>query len=422
MAPPHAKSSVLVVVLVVLVLVVVPFVQTPLPSTPIAELVSLFAFPDELDNDDARAHHFTAAEEEEEESSRVTTTFQVHPLLDLDEYRLFLANPNSTGGRTFEAAPRTYLGEYNRLEPNTTKYFVYSPSGGMGNQLYELILGCLMARRMNRTLVVPMLGSHSSLWYGYEHLPKSGLYPMDRILDFPHMQQYCQVVPLNVSVVQFTAKFAPAKDMFTTFHRERLNWRLDMLLKLVRPHEDKTLVYFHGVGMYSHGWITPRLFGEVMLFVRFSPYLRLRAMEIVRQAFGGAREFNAVHIRLGDYSRRWPADSAAKGRYIAAHVVGYKLRNPKLPLYLATDEPENPSFGLLRSKYKVTNVYQLPRRLLHDYGKMFPKEFRLDMEGVLDQLVCAQAKEFVPTTWSTFSESITKTRAHKRDLFPELDP
>ncbi|KAH9254014.1 hypothetical protein BASA81_007889 [Batrachochytrium salamandrivorans] len=421
MASPHAVSSVLVLLLVLSVFVVVPFVQTPFPSTPIAELMSSFAFPDDLDNDDARVYHFTKAEEDLEESSRVTTTFQVHPLLDLDEYQAFLANPNSTASKSFEAAPRTFLGEYNQLEPNTTKYFVYSPSGGMGNQLYELILGCLMARRMNRTLVVPMLGSHSSMWYGYEHLPTSGLYPMDRILDFPHMQQYCQVVPLNISVVKFTSRFAPAKDMFTTYHRERLRWRLDMLLNLVQPHRGKTLVYFHGVGMYSHGWITPRLFGEVMQFVRFSPYLRLRAMEIVRQTFGSAGGFNAVHIRLGDYSRRWPADTGAKGRYIAAHVGGFKLRNTKLPLYLATDEPDNPSFGLLRSKYKVTNVYQLPRRLLNDYGKMFPKEFRLDMEGVLDQLVCSQAQEFVPTTWSTFSESITKIRKHKRNLFPELD-
>lgn len=337
----------------------------------------------------------------------------IQPLQDLDQYRDNLASINN---RTFDPAPRTSHVEYNKLQPNE-KYFAYSPSGGMGNQLIELINACVIANKLNRILAVPMLGSHTSLYTAYERLPENGRFPMDRILDFPHLTQVCNLLPLNISVVDFVANVG---DVFEIFHVETPHWHVHTLVREVQPHNASKLVYFHGAGMYGK-WMNDLVFNHTIQFVRFSPYLRLRAVEIATRAFHQGK-FNAMHIRLGDYSRRWPSSTAARARYIAAIPEKYALWNRSLPLYVATDEPDDEKiFGPLKmqQKYKVMMIRNLPQDLLKDFAEIFPEKFRLDMLGILDQLVCSQAEDFIPIAWSSFSQGIVKIRQNRKNLFPE---
>lgn len=356
---------------------------------------------------------------EEEEDDPLVLLLQPPTILqDLDQYRDYLAsNDNST---KFEPAPRTSLIEYNIMLPNEL-YFVYSPSGGMGNQIVELVNACLISNQLNRTLVVPMLGSHTSMYYAYERLPDSGRFPMDRILDFPHLNQLCRTLPLNISVVDFAANaLRERKRMFEIFHRTRRYWKISDLQRALQYERNTPLVYFHGAGMYNYGWTSHEVFDRTFQFVRFSPYLRLRAMEIVKRAFPPDGKFNSMHIRLGDYSRRWPASHNSRARYIAAIPEKFPLRNRNLTMYLATDEPDGSSFEQLRAKNRVLTIRDLPRKLMLDYAEMFPQQFRLDMQGVLDQLVCSQAEDFIPISWSSFSQAINKIRTYRTSLFPEL--
>lgn len=389
---------------VLLLLVVIMVINSSIGSSPMQQqqlqggvsMKERFALPNEDTEDTTEMH--------EEELKR--------------RYQALLADSDfDSNATTIEPAPRTFQGEYNLLLPNT-KYFIYSPSGGMGNQLIELASACHLAKIMDRTLLVPMLGSHSSMWYNYERLPEDALYPMDRILDFPRLAEYCQVQPLNISVVEFMKRQSP-EQVYEVFHRYRKFWQVQDLVSAIYQNRKMKIFYLRGAEMF-HRWMEADLFLRVQLHVRFSQYLRWRALEVVRQAFPPNGEFNSMHIRLGDYIARWPESISVRSRAIVTIANKHKGKNESLPMYLASDEPNNAAFKRLRSERKVVTIYELPKKLVKDYGGMFSKKFRLDMEGVLDQLICSAAKDFIPTTWSTFSSNILHIRAHKRELFPEL--
>lgn len=109
------------------------------------------------------------------------------------------------GQMTF-VVPRTTNRAYNDVS-NEEKYFMYSPSGGFNNQRLELEFALRMAKVFNRTLVVPMAGKHSDLWRGYWYLPNEDLFPMDRIIDLEHMEDYgVKLLPLNISLSRFVDK------------------------------------------------------------------------------------------------------------------------------------------------------------------------------------------------------------------------
>ena len=99
--------------------------------------------------------------------------------------------------------PRTSNATYNEVADDE-RYFVYSPSGGFNNQRLELEFALRMAKVFNRTLVVPMAAKHSDLWRGYWYLSQEDLYPMDRIIDFKHMESYgVKLLPLNITLSKF---------------------------------------------------------------------------------------------------------------------------------------------------------------------------------------------------------------------------
>lgn len=70
---------------------------------------------------------------------------------------------------------------------------------------------------INRTLIAPMIGRHSSRFRAHEALPLSDLFPMDRIIDFGPVEAKVNVVPLNTSVTLFTSSLSK-ENMLTIFH------------------------------------------------------------------------------------------------------------------------------------------------------------------------------------------------------------
>lgn len=187
-------------------------------------------------------------------------------------------------------------------------------------------------------------------------------------------------------------------------------------------HRNKTL-YLRGQEMY-HEWFSATKTRDARLFVRFAPALRNLALQAVQQLFPGAdetRNFNAMHIRLGDYSRRWPQSTSSRSQAFVNKAFGPQVTNPKLPLYLASDEVQSPAFNELRKRVRrVQSMRDVPVDLIKPYRELFPPtQIRLDMLGVLDQLVCAQANSFVSSEFSTFSEHIRLIRANRERLFPE---
>ncbi|KAH9249751.1 hypothetical protein BASA81_012558 [Batrachochytrium salamandrivorans] len=325
------------------------------------------------------------------------------------------------GDDDFDPAPRTTQVEYNILQPKE-KYFVYSPTGGLSNQLIELAIALEICTILKRKLIAPMIGRHSSGFRAHEELAVSDLFPMDRIIDFAHLQHKMTAVPLNVSVPRFVSSLNP-RDVHTIYHIDKHNWVERDISNHMSGISQKVL-YLRGKEMY-HPWFPAQKTRELRMNVRFAPKLREIAVAIVQQHFPmpaeqNKRGFNAMHIRLGDYTVRWPTSSAAKSKLFVEMAFGSKVNNPKLPLYLATDEPMSGVFVELKNKLEVSVVKNLPAQLVKDYRELFPpSRIRLDMLGVLDQLVCSQAASFVSSEFSTFSESIRLIRSNRKHLFPE---
>lgn len=339
--------------------------------------------------------------------------------LPVDTVSVVLTDGDGDEDDVFDPAPRTTQAEYNALQPKE-KYFVYSPTGGLSNQLIELAIALEICTILKRTLLAPMIGRHSSGFRAHEELAASDLFPMDRIIDFAHLQQKVGAVPLNVSVPRFVSSLN-SKDVYTIYHTDKRGWVERDISSHMGGISQKVL-YLRGKEMY-HPWFPAQKTRELRMNVRFAPKLREIAVAIVEQHFPAEqskRAFNAMHIRLGDYTVRWPASSAAKSKLFVEMAFGSKVANPKLPLYLATDEPMSGVFVELKSRLNVSVVKHLPAQLVKDYRELFPpSRIRLDMLGVLDQLVCSQAASFVSSEFSTFSESIRLIRSNRKRLFPE---
>jgi len=326
---------------------------------------------------------------------------------------------------SYDPAPRTTDIPYNEIDPEK-RYFLYSPSGGLSNQLIEMTYALEICRLLNRTLYVPMIGRHSSGWHSYAALPYSDLFPTDRILDFSRILEKVPAVPLNMSVENFASHYTHVRGVNrvrVVFHEYRENWgRAELMAKLGK--EKRKLVFLRGAEMY-HPWFTAETTLKTRKHIRFSYALRKRAIDIVHAMFPGGR-FNAMHVRLADYSERW-GTFQERSRSILAKPLTERFgpnkerMNRSVPIYLASDEPNNGGFAELKRQFKVVTAAQLPIDLVDSYRNLFPKSrIRYDMMGVLEQLICAQAIHFSGTSWSTFSEHITVIRESKAKLFPEL--
>ena len=344
------------------------------------------------------------------------------------DYLLQSSTTNSDDGESesYNTAPRTSSIPYNFIDKTgATRYFLYSPSGGLSNQLIELSYALEIGRLLNRTVFAPMIARHSSGWRTFESLSPSELFPADRIIDFPWLSEKTPCIPLNVSVERFAAYWARTMGgnrMRIVYHPHRENWGVNELMSNLAS-EKRRLVYLRGAEMY-HKWFSPSVILKSRKRVRFAPALRKRAVEIVHVMFPSG-QFNAMHVRLADYSARWGTFQERSRAILLKPLTerfGPKreLMNKSLPIYLASDEPNNGGFVELKKLFTVLTAAHLPKDLVEDYRNLFPKSTRSDMMGVLEQLICAQAIFFTGTSWSTFSEHIEIIRASKRKLFPEL--
>lgn len=329
---------------------------------------------------------------------------------------------------SYEPAPRTHLGPYNEIRRDGTKYFIYSPSGGFNNQREELAYAIEIGKLLNRTLYVPMAGRHTNFFQSYERLAGTkDLFPMDRILDFPYLETYgVPLVPLNITLMRFVAKFIKQvgeNSVEILFHPERPSqierWHKPEVLSLRKYN--KKLLFLRGRGFY-HRWFASSTMTKLKMRFRYSKYLRDLAVKITENSIG--KNFYAMHIRMGDYKVSYDSPHLFVQSLVRT-ARSRKWRTQKFPLYVATDDEKKSGedFGPVYSAFsKVLFANHISKDLVREYRKLFPQEsgLRADMMGILEQLICAQAIDFVGTSTSTFSAWIQFMRALRKYTFPEL--
>eukprot|EP00514_Thraustochytrium_sp_LLF1b_P004442 CAMPEP_0184516264 /NCGR_PEP_ID=MMETSP0198_2-20121128/4938_1 /TAXON_ID=1112570 /ORGANISM="Thraustochytrium sp., Strain LLF1b" /LENGTH=519 /DNA_ID=CAMNT_0026906577 /DNA_START=722 /DNA_END=2281 /DNA_ORIENTATION=- len=324
----------------------------------------------------------------------------------------------------YSTLPRTLDSEYNYLAPGE-KYFIYSPSGGFNNQLMCLVDGILFAKKVNRTLIVPMAAKHSNLFRGYLNVSRIDLVEMDMALDLKHLQALSGVrfVPLNTPLRDFVESQDPETVRTIKLPSEGLLHPTDKSIyrRLLRAteHSVRKIVYLKGRFFTAH-WLDKEYWANA----RYAPYLQTFASKVHHNLFEG--NYNAMHIRLGDYEKRSEKFSKDGSAYLASAIeFGFEKH---VPLYIAAEEPREYFYFKPLLEYFDKVVFQddllenpETRKWLIDYTLRTPaSSIRNDLFGLIEQLICSRATKFLGTHVSTFSLTISVMRRRLSGSIPEL--
>lgn len=355
----------------------------------------------------------------EEHDYRNNSLFESDP--DVDAMITNLRNLT----RDISTLPRTSDLPYNTLNPNK-KYFLYSPSGGFNNQLISLINGMLIAKLTKRVLIVPCNGKHSNFWYGFLRLKQNQIIPMDHTLDFHHMQKISgiEMMPLNVTINDFVKMVPPGTIKNIKLPDDGLMQPSDFSVyrKLLAKAKNtkKQVAYFRGRFFTAH-WLDKTFWQNA----RYAPYLQEVASSIANEFFQNGN-FNAFHIRMGDYAARSHKHNPDASRYLKNAIgMGFEKH---IPVYIASEEGRDFPYFKPLLDYFDTVVFQedlihnpRTRKWLVDYTLRTPSTpVRNDLFGLVEQLVCARAHNFLGTRISTFSKTIRVMRQKLKAAIPEL--
>jgi hypothetical protein len=109
--------------------------------------------------------------------------------------------------RNISQLPRTLEVAYNEVSAGE-RYLTYTPSGGWGNQLIELLCATALALRRNRTVVIPMHARHSNMWRSYLKLEQADLVPMDHVLDMRALGELtgARFLPLSIPLERWLSE------------------------------------------------------------------------------------------------------------------------------------------------------------------------------------------------------------------------
>lgn len=354
----------------------------------------------------------------------------VAPVLEMKEV---IEEEIEKGPRLNSTLPRTGVGNYNIEEPGH-KYLLYSPSGGFNNQLACMLSASYLAKKYNRTLIVPPNGKHSSMAWGYYALKESDVTPMDHALDFQFMSEKLGVrlLALNTTIKNYHKRYLLAKRRESTKRLDVIhapkragfyNSPPSVLKKYVEMGQKskKPFLWFEG-RFYTKYWAIKY---KLYKYIRYSPYLRTLSTNIVNEMFNGT--FNSFHIRMGDYTKYMKAESVNSANFVSASKrYGFK-RN--IPIYIATDGNKNHKyFHALKLHFKnvyfQTDLINNPKVQIwiRNFNRRVPKAAKNDLFGLVEQMICVQSSNYVGTAVSTFSQTIAKTRRSVRNALPEIDP
>lgn len=147
-----------------------------------------------------------------------------------------------------EALPYTvqYFEEHNISSYGANEsFFVYSPSGGLNNQRMEMEYALHISKLLKRTLLIPMLAPHTSLWQNYRKVGLADLCPVDYIFDLAYLQSYGpRVMPLKCTIdsLEQVLEQLPKEDATIVYHRERKrDWHAAEVRSELRPIRSKVL-------------------------------------------------------------------------------------------------------------------------------------------------------------------------------------
>ena len=300
------------------------------------------------------------------------------------------------------------------------RYFTYQPSGGSSNQRIVIENALLLGRALNRTVIVPQLGPHTSMWWNFNKIPLTDLLAFDALLDRERAETIAPVLPLRG--ITFKRFLAVNENKTATWRRVEWNslgekrqrpWTMaDVLARFGNERAD-VLLFAQGT-MWEAFEFDKRLAEEAQQAVRAHHALRRAARLAVasRRTVLAPDRYYAVHIRFMDDDGTELREGLLKSS--TAFVWRMRKWNTSLPLYVATvpGKRGSPYFRSFKAKFSRTVFGDALERDpgVRELLASIPRRMRETVLGIVEQLVCARAVGFLGTGFSTFSEHIRRMR------------
>eukprot|EP00515_Schizochytrium_aggregatum_P016754 CAMPEP_0202104978 /NCGR_PEP_ID=MMETSP0965-20130614/5771_1 /ASSEMBLY_ACC=CAM_ASM_000507 /TAXON_ID=4773 /ORGANISM="Schizochytrium aggregatum, Strain ATCC28209" /LENGTH=550 /DNA_ID=CAMNT_0048673853 /DNA_START=1 /DNA_END=1650 /DNA_ORIENTATION=+ len=283
-----------------------------------------------------------------------------------------------------------------RLKADATgRFFLYQPSGGWGNQRLILRWAVILANAMNRTLVLPPIAGHTSM---YENFNKKQAH---QVL---HMGQVLDLDTLNSVVYRGVKVHVGDMESYQHGILQHLKWRMHERNSAISFISERTVmarwakedadVVFWRKGSMWRCCATHQLmyYHHINYAIDFSAHLKLAALRAIAP-FGP--RFNALHFRRGDshhMERR-----TVKG-YVKFHHLKMHRFDRSVPLYIATDESDRSFFDAFLSPEVGFSSLVFASDLIE--AELAPildaaaPELRGTLIGFVEQIICVAAERW----------------------------
>lgn len=389
---------------------------------------------------------------------------------DFQDKRLKSAtNPSDTLSRTGENLRLKEGKLYNEVRKSHVQtsrrlYLTYQPpDGGWNNHRIALENAIILAKLLNRTLIVHPVASHdmaislrkkrlaqwknlekrSGINWVYNHMSDRDLVPISRVLDLGRIRSIVEVFEVRTNHLTFRDEFSHLKWHYVC-HSDALGFWVDSIpagnesvtrgiafvpnnsSRSVRACPVETVLLKH-----ANKPVIRRILEELQNVQADVIYLSqdtsykanvqffhmkdaLKAQQwilssmwlsphVYKRAFQILailpKPFNAIHVRRTDHR----VSSSEAPSYWLHNMARQNFLNVSTALYVATDERDKNWFTPFSKA-----GYQL--YFSDEFFESSGRSYDMDIRGLYDQLVCVHAKLFVGSKSSSFSGFIYRSR------------
>lgn len=303
------------------------------------------------------------------------------------------------------------------------KYLFYQPSGGVSNQRILLENAVLIARRLNRTLILPPIGPHTNQWFKYNKVRREDVVNMLRLFDRNLLEKLVPVIALNeVSVQEFISEnlenFESDWEIFAPLIGKKYTYTV---ARLENKYADcqKDVIFFSKGSLWKLYRMPPSELRIIRPYIRLNSEFRHIARKVSTETLGSF--YNALHIRFPDVdgTNKRLGWLASNEDFIRRMIVeGYF--NKTNSVYVATKPVARKHifFSLFREKgfELLFSDSILESQHLKNFLSRFPILMSETILGLIEQLICSRGHRFLGTGYSTFSMYIRFNREQRLQL------
>jgi hypothetical protein len=301
------------------------------------------------------------------------------------------------------------------------KYFVYQPSGGMSNQRIILEHAMIIAKRLERVLVVPPLAPHTSMFWNYNKVDWDRTVEAFDVFQRERLEAAVPVVGLSNCILRRFVEFNEKRAGQSWMRVEREKgaargalWTTNDMRSMF-GNVSAGVLFFAQTTMWRSFDFSPSELAWAHLHVQLAAPFRHVARRAADFVFPAGQRFIAAHIRFEDANTQVLTDVLSPAATFVRRLERLGASNATRRLFVAT-MPSQVGSAYFEGFRKAGFELIFSDRLLEfeplvRFLDRFPKnDIQTSVLGLIEQLVCARALLFAGTGFSTFSHYIRLKR------------